>query len=213
MFTGLIEEIGTIKSIEHIGSALSISIECKKICEDIHIDDSISINGVCLTVIQFDSNHFKVTAVRETLSKTTLNNLKIGQKVNLERALRPLDRLGGHIVQGHVDCTGRIVNIKQLPPSFELEIQFPIQFAKYIVEKGSICIEGISLTIIHTYENKLSVAIIPHTWNSTTLQYARVGTEVNIEFDIIGKYIEKLLKYDTTKQNDFFSQYLDQPEL
>lgn len=213
MFTGLIEEIGIINSIEQTGSAVNISVKCNKICEDLKIDDSIAINGVCLTVTNFGKDYFKVTAIRETLSKTTLGNLKITQKVNLERALRPIDRLGGHIVQGHVDCIGTINSIRQFQPSYELEISFPSDYAKYVVEKGSICIDGISLTIVKTYQDKFSVAIIPHTWNATTLKYANIGTKVNLEFDIIAKYIENMLKYGQMQNKDILSQYYEQPDL
>ncbi len=213
MFTGIIEEIGTVKSLGHIASAFEIDINCKKICEDVKIDDSIAINGVCLTVIDFGKSYFKVTAIKETLTKSTLGKLKINQKVNLERALRPTDRLGGHIVQGHVDCIGKIISIRQIHPSYELVIQYPQDYAKYVVEKGSICIDGISLTIVKAYENKFSVAIIPHTWNNTTLQFLNVGNDVNLEFDIIGKYIENISKYQIQKKKDILSQYYEQPDL
>ena len=193
MFTGLIEEIGTIQAIENIGDAKKFTFQCKTILEDIAIDDSIAVNGVCLTVIEFTQHSFSAIAIEETLSKTALVQYTIGSRVNLERAMLSSTRYGGHIVQGHVDCTATVTNIIQLSASWEYHIQFPSQYAALIVHTGSICINGISLTVAECGFNTLKVAIIPHTYTHTTIADLAIGDMVNLEFDIFGKYIERLL--------------------
>lgn len=193
MFTGLIEEIGTIQAIENIGDAKKFTFQCKTILEDIAIDDSIAVNGVCLTVIEFTQHSFSAIAIEETLNKTALGQYTIGSRVNLERAMLSSTRYGGHIVQGHVDCTARVTNIIQLSASWEYHIQFPSHYAALIVHTGSICINGISLTVAECGFNTLTVAIIPHTYTHTTIADLAIGDMVNLEFDIFGKYIERLL--------------------
>lgn len=213
MFTGLIEEIGTVKRIERSGGSCNISVQAKKVLDDLKIDDSIAINGVCQTVIAVQNNIFTVTAVEETLSKSTLGELKQGSLVNLERALRPIDRLGGHIVQGHVDCVGTITSIERLATAVLLWITYPKEFEKYVVRTGSICIDGISLTSAKVEQQKLMVSIIPHTWENTTLKFSRVGNKVNLEFDIIGKYIEKLLvSKQANNTPSVLEDFLSQPD-
>jgi len=192
MFTGLIEEIGIIKSVAAFGSGRRLSIECSKIIDDLKIDDSVSISGVCQTVVKINGKVFEVEAIRETLDKTKLGNLKAGTKVNLERAMRLGDRFGGHIVQGHTDTTSKINGIHDAGSGIDVWISLPPSFRKYVVPVGSVCIDGVSLTVARVDSTAFMVSIIPHTWKVTTLSGLRSGDLVNIEFDILGKYIESL---------------------
>jgi riboflavin synthase len=194
MFTGLIEEIGYVQSVRSLGDGKEISISANKILTDIHKGDSISVNGVCQTVTAFTNTVFTVQAIEETLTKTTFSSLTKGTPVNLERALLPTTRLGGHIVQGHVDGVGEIQSITPLTTSWEIWVSFPAKFSPYVIPIGSICINGISLTVAKTNQNSLMVAIIPETWNNTVIQFLKVGEKVNLEFDIIAKYIENMTK-------------------
>jgi len=200
MFTGLIEEIGKVKKIDSMKDGIRVNISAAKIMDDIKVDDSIAVNGVCLTAVKIDTNSFTVEAVGETLKKTTLNELKENQIVNLERAVRLNDRLGGHLVQGHVNGVGRISNIQKLGENYFLEVEVDPKLTKYLIDEGSIAIDGISLTIAKLVENKVGVSIIPHTWKNTNLNSRNIGAKVNIETDVIAKYIEKLLT--NKKQND-----------
>lgn len=200
MFTGLIEEIGKVKKIDSINGGKRINISASKIMDDIKVDDSIAVNGVCLTAVKIETNSITVEAVGETLKKTTLNELKENQIVNLERAVRLNDRLGGHLVQGHVNGVGRILNIQKLGENYFLEVEVDPKLTKYLIDEGSISIDGISLTIAKLVENKVGVSIIPHTWKNTNLNTRNIGAKVNIETDVIAKYIEKLLQ--NKKQND-----------
>jgi len=203
MFTGLIEEIGKVKSTVPLGAGFRISLSAKKVLEDTKIGDSIAINGVCLTVVELFDNGFSFDVSPETLSRSNLKFLKIGDYVNLERALKLSDRLGGHIVQGHVDTLGKIVAITPLKEHTIFKIEIPREYDKYIVEKGSIAIDGISLTINKIVNNTIELNIIPHTIKETNLQFRKVGDLVNIEFDIIGKYVLRALEQrkDTTLEN------------
>lgn len=194
MFTGLIEEIGKIKSITKIGGGLRLKVSATKIMDDVKIDDSISINGVCQTVIYVGQNEFDVIAIEETLKKTNFSNLKVNQEVNLERAMKLSDRLGGHIVQGHTDTTGKIKSIIKNKTEYLVSISYPNEYAKYIINIGSICVNGVSLTVAKLDTKTFTVAIIPHTWENTIFKSFKVGTIVNLEFDVLGKYIENLLK-------------------
>jgi riboflavin synthase len=198
MFTGLIEEKGLVKSIVEKSGGKRITIECKEILSDIKIDDSININGICQTVVKTGHNYFEVYAVEETLKKTTVRYWKKGQVVNLERALKISDRLGGHLVLGHVDTVGEIIQITELGSSVKYEVLFPKKFSKYIIEHGSIAINGISLTIAESHSTILVVSIIPHTLSKTNMIELRKKDKVNLEFDILGKYVEKLLYNKTT---------------
>jgi riboflavin synthase len=193
MFTGLIEEKGLIKSIVDRSGGKRIAIECNNILSDTKIDDSISVNGVCQTVVKTGYSFFEVDAVEETLKKTTIRYWRNGQTVNLERALKISDRLGGHFVMGHVDTVGEIVQITELGSSVKYEVLFPKEFSKYIIEHGSIAIDGISLTVAETHSASLVVSIIPHTLSKTNIIELKKGDKVNLEFDVFGKYIEKLL--------------------
>lgn len=214
MFTGIIEEIGTVKSVVARGGGINIAVTANKIMHDLKIDDSVAIDGVCQTVVAKGNDYFEVTAVEETMRKTAFNKLRTGRKVNLERALKLSDRLGGHIVQGHVDCVGRIVSILNEGTGRSVWISFPVSFNKYLVNTGSVCINGISLTSAKVEADKFMVAVIPHTWDNTAFREMKTGSEVNLEFDIIGKYIEKLLQSDLSgKSGKGLNEYISQPDL
>lgn len=195
MFTGLVEEIGTIRSIELIGNGKKFLINASTVLTDVSVDASISVEGVCLTVVNFTSEYFEVIAVEETLKKTTVGLFTVGMEVNLERAVLVTDRLGGHIVQGHVDCTATVVSSVELTTSWEFSFLLEEKHLKYIIPVGSICINGISLTVANISENVFSVAIIPHTYSATTIHNLVIGKTVNIEFDVIGKYVERMVQF------------------
>jgi riboflavin synthase len=191
MFTGLVETLGAITSLTHTGSGIRLSLKPLSDYE-VQIGDSISINGVCLTVTKHNGDiSFDVSP--ETMKSTNLGELQVGDKVNLERALRLSDRLGGHIVTGHVDNTGRIISRKPVGEYTFYTFESPPEILKYVVKKGSIAIDGISLTVNDLDSRSFSVAIIPHTLTATNLGGKNVGDKVNLEVDIIGKYVEKLL--------------------
>lgn len=202
MFTGLIEEIGEIGKISKVGNAAEIKITSSKIIQDINIDDSISVNGVCLTVTSFDENSFNVTAVDETLRKTTIGSLKNKSKVNLERAMDMKRRFGGHIVQGHVDTTAILSNVVKETKNYLLYFNYDNSFRKYIVPMGSITVNGISLTVADVDDNNFKIAIIPHTWDNTNINKLKNGDSVNIEFDILGKYVENIMLYHKDKPSN-----------
>lgn len=198
MFTGIIEEIGTVKSIK----SKAITIEADKIFGDLKLGDSVAVNGTCLTVSSFSNKIFNADITSETLNRTNLGDLKSGFKVNLERALTLNGRLGGHIVSGHVDGIGIIKNISQNSKDIILTVEVPFDLMKYIIEKGSVAVDGISLTIAEVNKNNFSIALIPHTFKETSLYYKKEGDKVNIENDIIGKYVEKLLFFNNTNNNE-----------
>ena len=191
MFTGIIEEIGIVRSVRTTGGKKSFEISAAKVLEDLKIDHSIAVNGVCLTVTQKKSDVFFADAVEETLSRSTLGHLKQNDPVNLERAMKLSDRLGGHIVQGHVDGIGKVATIDLGTGQATLAINIPMELEKYTIAKGSIAIDGVSLTIAAKYKDKIQIAVIPHTWKNTTFQYISPGDEVNIEVDFFAKYIEQ----------------------
>lgn len=193
MFTGLVEEVGILKQKTQFGSGLRLTIEAEKISPELKIGESVNINGACQTVTHTTKNSFTVETIEETLKKTTLGFLRNGERVNLERSLQANARLGGHFVLGHVDVPGEIIEIVPLSASHEVRIKIPEKFSKYIVRVGSIAVEGISLTLAEVKENAFAVAIIPHTWKETNLSGKRVGDLVNLEFDILGKYVAKFL--------------------
>lgn len=200
MFTGIVEEIGIVKSLEFKANGAKIVIGCQKVIEDVKIGDSIAIDGVCQTVIAFNSSEFSAEISDETLKVTTLGNLKSGNTVNLERALTLSSRLGGHIVSGHVDCMGKFINIEKLSDFYNLQFVISEEQEKYVVYKGSITINGVSLTVANIVDNIVSVAIIPHTYNNTSLKDLKLGQDVNIETDILGKYVEKFLSAKDNKK-------------
>ena len=195
MFTGIVEEIGKIKSIKNGVKSSILSIQGDRIFEDIHLGDSIAVNGVCLTVISFNNKIFTADVMNETLRRSSLGNLKVGSYVNLERAMSANGRFGGHIVSGHIDGVGTIIKIEKDDNAIWYTIKSEDKLMKYIVEKGSIAIDGISLTVAKVYKCNFSVSIIPHTVNETILSHKSVGDNVNLENDIIGKYVEKLINF------------------
>jgi len=196
MFTGIIEELGSVKSIEERGENARIIISARVVTEDTKHGDSISVNGVCLTALDIEPDSFAADVSRETLQRSTLGDLKPGAPVNLERAVTPATRLGGHIVQGHVDARGKFVGVEDHGESWTLRIAYPPEIARYLVFKGSVAVEGISLTIAALTNDHFEIAIIPKTWEVTNLSHLKPGDAVNIEVDVIGKYVEKLLATD-----------------
>jgi riboflavin synthase len=193
MFTGIIEEIGTLQEFS-LGNGFGVlEIKCRDVLEETKIGDSIATNGVCLTVKEKSANSFKAEVMGETLAKSNLGSLKLGDKLNLERALRLSDRLGGHIVSGHIDGVGTIISIKEESNGTWLTIAAPEDVLKYIIYKGSIGIDGVSLTVAYVDKEVFKVSVIPHTLENTILPYKKVNSIVNLECDLVGKYIEKLV--------------------
>ena len=190
MFTGIIEATGIIKNIVSENTNLSFTVE-SEISHELKVDQSIAHNGVCLTVEKVENNLHTVTAIVETIDKTNVQFWNIGAKINLERCLPFHGRIDGHIVQGHVDATGICIEKKEMDGSWLFSFSFDEKFAALVIEKGSICINGISLTCFNVNRNKLSVAIIPYTYNHTNIQFVNEGDTVNLEFDIIGKYLNR----------------------
>lgn len=195
MFTGIIEELGKIRQI----TTNQIQIECKSVLEDIKLGDSIAVNGVCLTVINTGKDSFTADISHETIKVTSFSCAKNGDFVNLERALKADGRFGGHIVSGHIDNLGKVLEIAKTGEFYNLEISVPEEYKKYIVKKGSITINGISLTVAEVNETKVTCAIIPHTYENTNLKTLKHGSFVNIEVDILAKYIEKFLSTGDNK--------------
>ncbi|MDF2531352.1 MAG: riboflavin synthase, alpha subunit, partial [Clostridia bacterium] len=195
MFTGLIEEIGMIQSITKGVKSAQLTISADKVLQDMKLGDSVSTNGVCLTVIHFSNKSFVVDVMPETMRRSNLNNLKPGSKVNLERALKLGDRLGGHIVSGHIDGIGRISAIEEEDNATWVTIMSESEIMKYIIEKGSIAIDGTSLTVAYVDRESFKVSIIPLTRDETTLLSKKIGDEVNLECDMVGKYIERLTMF------------------
>ncbi|NWG28370.1 MAG: riboflavin synthase [Ignavibacteriaceae bacterium] len=193
MFTGIIEEIGKIEKTTPIAGGLKINVKAEKVFDDIKINDSICVDGVCLTVTNLDKNSFWVDAVGATLEKTSFDFIKADTYVNLERSVRLNDRMGGHLVQGHVNGIGIISEIKKLGENYLVKIIIPDELKKYLIKEGSIAINGISLTIADVSKNEISISIIPHTWQNTNLKYKKLNDKVNVEIDILAKYVEKLL--------------------
>ena len=191
MFTGIIEQLGTIENVQTKGSNVTLTISAT-LTSELKIDQSLSHSGVCLTVETIDNNRYTVTAIEETLKKTSLSKWKIGTVVNLERSLRFDGRLDGHIVQGHVDTVGKCINAITKDGSWEYVISFDEKFASLIIEKGSISLNGISLTIFNVTDNSFTVAIIPYTYEHTNMHTLQINDEVNIEFDMIGKYVNRM---------------------
>lgn len=188
MFTGIIETLGKVAAIAHNGSNTDFWIE-SGITGELKIDQSVAHNGVCLTVVEIKDNTYRVTAVAETLAKTNLAHWQVGDAVNIERALKAGDRLDGHFVQGHVDATATCTAKETLEGSWLFRFQFPDDFAALVIEKGSVCLNGVSLTIFNVGRNDLTVTIIPYTYEHTNFAKIEPGTQVNIEFDVLGKYL------------------------
>lgn len=190
MFTGIVEEVGKVKAI---GNGI-LQIEAAKVLEDVQLGDSIAVNGICLTVTSFSSHSFQADVMPETLKRTSLGELKLGSPVNLERALTLASRLGGHLVSGHIDGTGRIVSLKDDRNAILMKIQAEGSILRYIVEKGSVALDGISLTVVQVSNRDFTVSLIPHTRQATNLCSKVEGSLINIENDVVGKYVEKLLQ-------------------
>ena len=195
MFTGIIEELGTVRSIGMRGENARIVIGASIVTKGTNHGDSISVNGVCLTALDIQRDSFAADVSRETLARSTLGNLKPGTFVNLERAVTPATRLGGHIVQGHVDARGTFAGVEDHGESWTVRIAFPKDIGRYLVFKGSVAVEGISLTIANLAEDYFEVAIIPKTWEVTNLSHLTPGDGVNLEVDVIAKYVERLVQH------------------
>ena len=194
MFTGLVEELGTIKAVEQLDAGLRLTVSASLVTSDVNHGDSIAVNGVCLTALDITPNSFAADVSPETLDKTTIGNLEVGSRVNLERAVTPSTRLGGHIVQGHVDTRGSFLNAVNEGGFWTVTIGFPPEFARYLIYKGSVAVEGISLTVAKLHEDRFEIAVIPKTWEVTNLHSLRHGDPVNLEADVIAKYVERLLE-------------------
>lgn len=210
MFTGIIEEVGLVKDIVPRENLISLKIGCKKVLEDLKIGDSIATNGVCLTARDFGEDFFLADLMKTSANTTSLGQLKLGDRVNLERALKLSDRLDGHLVSGHVDTKGLVNRIEELENYFLINIKTEKRFLKYVIDKGSVAIDGISLTVSHVFEDSFNVSIIPHTKAETNLASIKAGQEVNLEFDLVGKYIENFLSFQDKAQDiseDFLKKY------
>jgi len=201
MFTGIIEEVGRVLQIQKGAKSGKLTFGAKKVLSDVHLGDSIAVNGVCLTVVEFTSTSFTVDVMSETLSRSALGGLQKGSAVNMERAMASDGRFGGHIVSGHIDGVGQVANKKKDDNAVWVTIETPPSLLHYIVEKGSIAIDGISLTVAYVDQKCFQVSLIPHTGKETTLLDKTVGEKVNLECDVIGKYIEKLMQPKTEASN------------
>ncbi|MCY7854344.1 riboflavin synthase subunit alpha [Bacillus spizizenii] len=193
MFTGIIEETGTIESMKKAGHSMALTIKCSKILEDVHLGDSIAVNGICLTVTDFTKNQFTVDVMPETVKATSLNDLSKGSKVNLERAMAANGRFGGHFVSGHVDGTAEITRIEERSNAVYYDVKMDHSLTKTLVLKGSITVDGVSLTIFGLTEDTVTISLIPHTISETTFSEKTIGSKVNIECDMIGKYMYRFL--------------------
>ncbi len=201
MFTGLIEEVGTLARIETIAGGKRLFITARRVLKDARVDDSIAVNGVCLTVVRLANDGFWVDAVGETLTKTTVGSWTIGHALNLERALRLADRLGGHLVQGHVNGVGRVVALQKLGENYALDVEVPPDLLRYIILEGSIALDGISLTVARLQDNRVGISVIPHTMQATNLSTKKVGDLLNVEVDVLAKYVERLLMFSQNQRS------------
>ena len=213
MFTGIIEEVGKVSSIRTEDASIRLQIQTKEILKDIHIGDSIAVNGICLTVTALSDTSFSADVMHETLNRSALSRLGTGSHVNLERAMPADGRFGGHIVAGHVDGVGTVANVRRDDTAVWFTVRAAPDILRYIVEKGSVAIDGISLTVAAVTQTDFSISAIPHTVANTVLRERKRGDPVNLETDVIGKYVEKLLfptmgrRQDTTITKEFLSQH------
>ncbi len=194
MFTGLVEELGTIEEIEPHEGGRRIVISAPMVVTDLAIGDSVNVSGCCQTVVEAGAGVFAVVAVPETLRRTHLGSLVEGDRVNLERPVRLMDRLGGHLVQGHVDAVGRVRAVREEPPGWWIDVEAEPEVMRYVAFKGSIAVDGTSLTVARVEDGAFGVAIIPHTWQATVCRFYRPGSEVNLEVDLIARYLERLVQ-------------------
>ena len=195
MFTGIVEELGVVEGIEEQSDAVRLTVRGPFVTADVRLGDSIAVNGCCLTVAERDGETFTADVMQETLTKTSLGALDIGSRVNLERAVTPQTRLGGHIVQGHVDGTGRVLRREPSEHWTVVEVELPAELARYLVPKGSVTVDGISLTVVEVETTSFTVSLIPETLARTTLGFKEVGDPVNLEVDVVAKYVESMLAH------------------
>jgi riboflavin synthase len=194
MFTGLVEEVGEVASLKKSSKGAYLTVKCSKVLEGTKVGDSVAVNGACLTVVEVGKENLSFFVSLETLNRTNLKFLRSGSPVNLERALRLGDRLGGHLLLGHVDATTKITAVKREGESFLFKFQLPKRFSHLVVEKGSVGIDGISLTVANLTADSFQVAVIPHTLKETNLKFRKAGDLVNVEFDVIGKFVERMVR-------------------
>jgi len=211
MFTGIIEELGKVKRIQRGSKSIVLTIEATKVLEDVRLGDSIATNGVCLTVTSFKQDEFTVDVMPETMRHSSLGELKVASEVNLERALRLGDRLGGHLVSGHIDGLGIIKAKRREDNAIVVTIEAPNDILKYIIHKGSIAIDGVSLTVANLGDDSFDISLIPHTSQVTLLGQKEIGAKVNLEVDMIGKYVERMLnsKEENNKKSDIDIKLLE----
>jgi riboflavin synthase len=210
MFTGIVEELGTLRRITQSTNGARLEVAAHTVLADAKIGDSIAVNGVCLTVIAKSADSFATDLSAETLQRTSLKQAQSGTRVNLERALSPTARLGGHIMQGHVDSTGDFLGASPVGEGWTVRIGFPTELGRYIVEKGSIAVDGISLTVAALGADWFEIAVIPHTWKMTNLSALKRGSVVNLEVDIIAKYVERMLQPHTHKAENLTLEKLQE---
>lgn len=196
MFTGIIESLGKVESVQSVGGDVRLRIGTELDMSDVHLGDSIATNGICLTVIEWGENWYAADVSRESLNRTTLGTWNVGQRVNVEKAMLPTTRFGGHIVSGHVDAVGEITVVREDARSIYYEVTAPAEIAKYLAEKGSVTVDGISLTINHLRGNIISLNLIPHTADRTNIGTWKTGAKVNLEVDVLARYIERLMLGD-----------------
>jgi riboflavin synthase len=201
MFTGIIESLGTVESVQNVGGDVRLRIHTDLDMSDVHLGDSIATNGICLTVIDWGHNWYAADVSRESLHRTTLSSWQTGQRVNVEKAMLPTTRFGGHIVSGHVDAVGEVTAVRSDARSIYFEVTAPVEIAKYLAEKGSVTVDGISLTINHLRGNVLSLNLIPHTAERTNIGTWQAGSKVNLEVDVLARYIERLLLGDKAAES------------
>ncbi len=201
MFTGIIEELGSIATVLNQTAGSRITVAANLVTSDLHNGDSIAVNGVCLTAVEVSPKSFSADVSPETVERTILGSLNAGSHVNLERAMLPTTRFGGHIVQGHVDGRGKFLSAEQQGDFWTVRIGFPTELARYFVHKGSVAVEGISLTIAALADSHFDIAVIPKTWEMTNLSTLAAGGAVNIEADVIAKYVERMMQFRTSQEN------------
>lgn len=212
MFTGLIEELGRIRSVEKRGEGVRVTVSARVVTEGTSNGDSIAVNGVCLTALEVGHGSFAADGSRETLERSTLGDLRVGSPVNLERAVTPATRLGGHIVQGHVDARGRFLSAEEHGGSWTVRIGYPTEMARYLVFKGSVAVEGISLTVANLADDYFEIAVIPKTWEVTNLSALKPGDYVNLEADVIAKYVERMMGARATGEGERSSLTMEKLE-